>query len=88
MALGMHKSQLILWTSVNYIPQSAQSFAVRIFYEGSRPTPYNPLRSTKNTRLCPLMEKLESEETKTKECIFDFFFFLADSMFHLRNETA
>lgn len=52
MALGMHKSQLILSTSVNYTPQSAQSFAVGIFYEGSRPTPHNPLRSTENTKLC------------------------------------
>lgn len=64
MSLGMHKSQLILWTSANYIPQSAQSFAVGIFYESSGPTFYNPLGSTENIRLCPLMEKLEYEETK------------------------
>lgn len=70
MVLGMHKSQLILWTSVNYIPHSVQSFAVGIFYEGSRPTFYNPLWSIENIRLCPLMEKLESEEAKTKECTF------------------
>lgn len=88
MDLGMHKSQLILWTSVNYIPHSAQSFAVGIFYGGSRPTSYNPLWSTENIRLCPLKDKLESEETKTKKHIFDFFFFLADSMSHLRSETA
>lgn len=85
MALGMHKSQLILWTSVNYIPQSAQSFAVGIFYESSRPTFYNRLVSTENIRLCPLMEKLESEETKTWQCIY---FFLADPMSHLRSKTA
>jgi len=33
MALGMHKSQFILWTSVNYISQSEQSFVGGIFCE-------------------------------------------------------
>lgn len=31
MAIGMHKSQLMLWAPVNYIPHSAKSFAVVIF---------------------------------------------------------